>query len=110
MFRDVFVQHEIDFKGSGQPPASSNPQFALLSPAFAADFGITIGSTPETRFFVGVEAWLDLPGDKSAPTGLGTVSSGGTSNAQLTVTQTTIPSLFSPQLYVGPTIGLVFGR
>jgi hypothetical protein len=73
---------------------------------FLADGGILIGSTPGTKFYLGVQAWLDFaPTLVTGPDTMTPIPNNAfkRSGRGIAVTDGT-------QLYVGPTLGLQFGH
>ena len=92
---------------------SATQQFAdtQVAPAGIADLGVTFGSTPGVRFFIGITAMLEYAASplQAPPQTIGvTPSTPGA--APFNVTSPTYDVSPQTQIYVGPTIGLNFGH
>ncbi len=74
---------------------------------FAMDAGILFGSTPGTKFFLGMQAWLDFPPD-TLVTGPDTVIP--LPNTAYAHPGRGITLIDGPQFYLGPSLGLQFGH
>jgi hypothetical protein len=102
----VFFAHEDYSGGSG----SQDFHKGVFYPGMLFDLGIELGATPGTRFMLGVDFWLEFPGDVSfddlpisTPPAAGVRDA---SNARVTLPMYSQ----STQYFVGPRIGFAFGR
>lgn len=89
-----------------KPPAVSG-----WSPGLFLDAGLLLGSTPGTKLTIGVVAWMDFPGKDLVTEGV----AGGRNISTPTGTTAKIPSdpqvlRSGSQIYVGPSLGVQFGR
>jgi len=75
--------------------------------ALVMDGGILLGSTPGTKFFLGVQAWLDFP-PATIVTGPDTVVPLASSAYKQPGRGITL--IDGPQFYFGPSLGLQFGH
>jgi hypothetical protein len=76
--------------------------------ALRADGGILMGSTPGTKFFVGIQSWLDFPPGKLA---VGPDTRSPIPNNAFAAPGRGIYVVSGgPQVFVGPEIGVQFGR
>ncbi|MGZ3421711.1 MAG: PEGA domain-containing protein [Polyangiales bacterium] len=102
----VFFAHE-DYSG-----ASGSQDFhkGVLYPGMLFDLGIELGSTPGTRFMLGVDLWLEFPGDVSFDDQpISTPLIAGSRDPSLA--RVTIPfHAQSTQYFIGPRLGFAFGR
>lgn len=74
-----------------------------LAPSAVLDAGIMIGRTPGVRFFAGVMMMLDLPSTQTLPSGHSKRSLPIPSVAR-------VQAANGPELFIGPSLGLVFGQ
>ena len=82
-----------------------------VAPAIMLDAGLLLGSTPGTKFTLGVMAWMEFTGRIDS-------EDGGTRPARTSGTPPVSVGLLSPstnistggRFFIGPTIGLQFGR
>jgi hypothetical protein len=77
------------------------------------DAGILFGGTPGTKLFIGALIWMDFPSVAvTTPAGVGKDVSLLNSNppATKTLLQPQYPIASGAQVYIGPVIGLQFGR
>lgn len=93
--------YSLDALGTTQS-ASDVTSFA---PALVVDAGLLLGSTPGTKFTIGVMAMLELSSAHSADL----PAFRGTSPA-VNVAARSQPVITGAQFFVGPTLGLQFGR
>lgn len=102
----VFFAHE-DY--SGQSGAQDFHK-GVFYPGMIFDLGIELGSTPGTRFMLGVDFMLEFPGDVAfdGPT-ITAPSVNGVRDPS--AARTLLPTYAqSTQFFIGPRIGFAFGR
>ena len=73
------------------------------------DLELVLGPTPGTKFIIGAMMLLDLQGDVTSPAITRTASQGSGGGA-VQQTFAPVPLATGPTVYVGPMIGLQFGR
>jgi len=85
--------------------SGDNMHVGYAAPGLMFDGGLLLGTTPGSKFFLGIEGWLDL-----APT----IYVGPDVNAGLPSSVyfagRGLKAVSGPQLYVGPTLGVQFGH
>ena len=94
--------------GSGGSSSSYSPSAGYVAPGFLFDGGMLLGSTPGTRFYLGLQAWVDF-----APTvyvGPDPSAAQGVFPASAFFKGGTLKLVGGPQLYVGPTLGVQLGH
>lgn len=90
------------------------PPVSAWSPGLFLDAGLLLGGTPGTKLTIGVVAWMELPGKdfvtEGVPGGrnISTTIDGTTYGAKIPSDPQTLRS--GPQIYVGPSLGVQFGR
>lgn len=92
---------------SGSFTDSSNDSTSKFSPGMLFDLGITLGSSPGTKFYVGGTMMLDMRGHVEAPAKTRNVAVNG---AATPVTFPPVSLASGLGVYVGPVIGLQFGH
>lgn len=107
------IYHYLNFR---EDPSNNTPQDShgsYFAPGLLFDAGMQLGSTPGTRFSIGVTAWLEFPGQQSfdfnrssAISGLDPVS--GNQTTTPVIAPFNYPN--GTQFYIGPRIGFEFGH
>lgn len=75
-----------------------------LAPSAVLDAGIMIGHTPGVRFFAGIMMMLDLPSTQTLPSGHSKTATAPIPPAAR------VQAANGPEIFIGPTLGLVFGH
>ena len=92
---------------SGSFGDNSNASDSSFSPGLMFDLGITLGSSPGTKFFLGGTMLMDMRGQINTPAQTRSVSVNGTTTS---VTFPPVSLSSGLGVYVGPVIGLQFGH
>jgi hypothetical protein len=82
---------------------SNDVDMQKISPMFGFDAELVLGQSPGTRFVLGVESWLELLGSESLTFGDRTFAPHPPSHGPYVVSKGAV-------FYVGPHLGLQFGR
>lgn len=110
-----FAYRSIDLKRTTYDDGWKPGAVSYLAPALVLDGGLLLGSTPGVRMTLGAMLWIDFPGSG----GVYTADEPAGRNISATFGSTTYGAILdSPaqkvrsgtQIYVGPTLGLQFGR
>jgi hypothetical protein len=96
--------------GQGNGPSTPENEFpnaGYTALAFASDFGVLFGSTPGTKFFLGVDMWIDFPP--------GDIIVGPDIRSNIPASAYRAPGrgvfiVNGTQFYIGPTLGVQFGH
>jgi hypothetical protein len=86
--------------------AYTAPNVSSFSPALVVDAGLLLGSTPGTKFTLGVMAWVELSQSKSADAWTPPFPATGAVRVQPRSQEL----VTGAQFFIGPTLGLQFGR
>jgi hypothetical protein len=99
------VQLNRDISGDISSTASASAGY--VAPGFMFDAGILLGSTPGVKFSLGAVCWIDFAGDDLSVLGSETVHT-KTGKLRLPGDVPVVES--GPNVFIGPAIGLQFGR
>jgi hypothetical protein len=81
---------------------------STVAPAMMIDAGLLLGSTPGTKFTLGVMAWMEFAGKVNTEEGGNRAANAGGTAVSLASPSTNIST--GTRFFIGPTIGLQFGR
>jgi hypothetical protein len=89
----------------------SPPNVNAVKPAMMLDAGLLLGSTPGTKFTLGVMAWMELAGRTDTEDGgQRPAKTGGASPVDVKLLSPAANLSTGTRFFIGPTIGLQFGR
>ncbi|MFO0674949.1 MAG: PEGA domain-containing protein [Polyangiaceae bacterium] len=109
----AFRNHMVTRSTSGNVADEISMKTNYTAFAMMGDVGILFGGTPGTKLFLGAVVWMDFPSVSVAtPPGVGKDVTVLNSNPPVTKTllQPQYPIASGAQVFVGPVLGLQFGR
>lgn len=102
-YKDFQVNRDI----TGDISSTASGGAGYVAPGFLFDAGILLGSTPGVTFSLGAVCWLDFAGDNLAVLDSEKVQ---TKNGTLKLAGNVPVAESGPNVFIGPAIGLQFGR
>lgn len=105
----AYRQHTFRRTTTGTFDDTLDASVSYYAPAAMADLGLLIGPTPGAKFKIGVVALADLPGS-GRQTDDGNPYSVSIDGRDVAYDASPMPVAKSPELFVGPVLGLEFGR
>ncbi|MEO7096905.1 MAG: PEGA domain-containing protein [Polyangiales bacterium] len=105
------VYRSLNYQRESLSDTWSPSKATTFAPGMMLDAGLLLGSTPGTKFTLGIMAWFEFTGRvDSEDGGQRSAKTGGTPSADVRLLSPPTSISTGMRFFLGPTIGLQFGR